>query len=256
MRAVNLLPRDVERQRSEGGRAPLLVAAGGIAAVTAAAIVLFISASGSIDDERARLESVEAAITRITDSGQPALVPGAIARERTDRVAALSAALTTRVPLDRLLRELAFVLPDDAWLTGLSAVAPADATVAVPAYDGYAGRHDPGGDLLARVGRTRPLPPGRDPVSRRRSARGERTRRTCGRRVEWRRCTAEGDAEDRGDLLHRREPSPREWVVKARVAALPTRALFAIAAGAVLVYALALWMLVISPKALRGDGGG
>ncbi len=133
MRAVNLLPRDVERQRSEGGRAPLLVAAGGIAAVTAAAIVLFISASGSIDDERARLESVEAAIARITDSGQPALVPGAIARERTDRVAALSAALTTRVPLDRLLRELAFVLPDDAWLTGLSAVAPADATVAVPA---------------------------------------------------------------------------------------------------------------------------
>jgi Tfp pilus assembly protein PilN len=133
MRAVNLLPRDVERQRSEGGRAPLLVASGGIAAVTAAAIVLFISASGSIDDERARLESVEAAITRITDSGQPALVPGAIARERTDRVAALSAALTTRVPLDRLLRQLAFVLPDDAWLTGMSAVAPADATVAVPA---------------------------------------------------------------------------------------------------------------------------
>ncbi len=36
--------------------------------------------------------------------------------------------------------------------------------------------------------------------------------------------------------------------MKARVAALPTRALFAIAAGAVLVYALALWMLVISPK--------
>ena len=132
MRAVNLLPRDVERQRSDGGRAPLLVAAGGIAAVTAAAIVLFISASSSVDDQRAELESIEAAIARITDSSQSALVPGAVARERTDRVAALSAALTTRVPLDRLLRELAFVLPDDAWLTGLSAVAPADATVAAP----------------------------------------------------------------------------------------------------------------------------
>jgi Tfp pilus assembly protein PilO len=36
--------------------------------------------------------------------------------------------------------------------------------------------------------------------------------------------------------------------VKARVAALPTRALFAIAAGAVVVYALAIWLLVVSPK--------
>jgi Tfp pilus assembly protein PilO len=36
--------------------------------------------------------------------------------------------------------------------------------------------------------------------------------------------------------------------VKARFAALPTRALIAIAAGAVLVYALALWLLVVSPK--------
>jgi Tfp pilus assembly protein PilN len=125
MRAVNLLPRDAERQRSEGGRAPLLVAGGGVAAVTAAAVVLFMSASGSIDDQRAQLDSVEAAIGRVGDGGRPALAPGAIAQERTDRVAALSVALTTRVPLDRLLRELAFVLPEDAWLTGLSAAAPA-----------------------------------------------------------------------------------------------------------------------------------
>ena len=132
MRAVNLLPRDVERARSEGGRAPLLVAAGGIAAVTAVMVVLFVSASGSIDDQRAQLDSVEAAIARVGDTGQPAVAPGAIAQERTDRVAALSAALTTRVPLDRLLRELAFVLPEDAWLTGLSAAAPAGAATARP----------------------------------------------------------------------------------------------------------------------------
>ena len=123
MRAVNLLPRDAERQRSEGGRAPLLVAGGGIAAVTAAAVVLFLSASGSIGDRRAQRDSVEAAITRTENGGDPAVAPGVIAQERTNRVAALSAALATRTPLDRLLRELAFVLPEDAWLTGLSAAA-------------------------------------------------------------------------------------------------------------------------------------
>jgi Tfp pilus assembly protein PilO len=36
--------------------------------------------------------------------------------------------------------------------------------------------------------------------------------------------------------------------VKTRVAALPTRALVAVALGAVLVYALAVWLLVVSPK--------
>ena len=124
MRAVNLLPRDVERQRSDGGRAPVLVAGGGIAAVTAAAAVLFMCASGSVSDQRSQLESVESAIARIPTAGQPAVAPGTIAQERTDRVTALAAALTTRVPVDRLLRELAYVLPEDAWLTGLTASAP------------------------------------------------------------------------------------------------------------------------------------
>jgi Tfp pilus assembly protein PilN len=134
MRAVNLLPRDLERQGGEGGgRAPLFVAAGGFAAVTAAAVFLFVSASGSVSDQKSQLESVEAAIAAVPSSGQPTVAPGAIAQERADRVAALTAALTTRVPFDRLLRELAYVLPDDAWLSGLSAAAPvATSTGATP----------------------------------------------------------------------------------------------------------------------------
>jgi Tfp pilus assembly protein PilN len=129
MRAVNLLPRDLERQRGEGGRAPLFVAAGGLAAMTAAAAVLFVSASGSISDQQSRLDSLEASIARIPNAGgQPAVAPGTIAQERADRVAALSAALTTQVPLDRLLRALAYVLPEDAWLTGMTAAAPTTAS--------------------------------------------------------------------------------------------------------------------------------
>jgi Tfp pilus assembly protein PilN len=125
MRAVNLLPRDLERDSSFGGRTPYLVVAGGIALVTVSAVIVFMSASGTVSDQQAQLESVEAAITRLPASREPALESGAIAQERTDRVAALAAALTTRVPLDRLLRELALVLPEDAWLTSLTASAPA-----------------------------------------------------------------------------------------------------------------------------------
>jgi Tfp pilus assembly protein PilN len=129
MRAVNLLPRDTEREGKDGrGKAPLFAAAAGIAAVTVGAVVVFMSASGSASDQRAQLDSVESAIARMPDAGHPTVASGAIAQARADRVAALSAALTTRVPLDRLLRELAYVLPDDAWLTGLSAAAPESAT--------------------------------------------------------------------------------------------------------------------------------
>jgi Tfp pilus assembly protein PilN len=135
MRAVNLLPSDLERQRVERvGRTPLFVAAGGVAVVTAAAVALFMSASGSISDQRGDLESLEASVAAVPSAGQQTVVPAAITQERTDRVAALSAALTTRVPLDRLLRDLGYVLPDDAWLTGLSVSAPdnADAATATP----------------------------------------------------------------------------------------------------------------------------
>ena len=127
MRAVNLLPRELEREHVQGGRAPALVAAGGIAAVTVAAVALFLSASSSVADQRSQLESVQATISQLPVPDQPAVAPGSMAQERTDRVAALAAALSTRVPVDRLLRELAFVLPADAWLTGLAATVPASA---------------------------------------------------------------------------------------------------------------------------------
>ncbi len=146
MRAVNLLPRDAERQGSDGGRVPILVAGGGIAAVTAAAAVLFMSASGSVSDQRAQLESVEAAIARVPAPSQPAVAPGTFAQERTDRVTALTAALSTRVPVDRLLRELAYVLPEDAWLTGMTASAPTTAapTAAPPGAAAPAATGAPG----------------------------------------------------------------------------------------------------------------
>ena len=168
MRAVNLLPRDLESNRDLGGRTPLLVAAGGIAAVTAAAVVLFMSASGSVSDQKSQLESLEAAIASVPSPNQPAVAPAGITQERADRVAALSAALTYRVPLDRLLRELAYVLPEDAWLTGLTAAAVAElgGRDRACSRNDRAGSDDPGSDLLARLGRSCAGSVRRDPVAR------------------------------------------------------------------------------------------
>jgi len=125
MRAVNLLPRDAERTSSEGARTPLLLAVGGVAAVTAVAVVLSFSASGTASERRDELASIEQAIALVPSAERPAVSDAGLAQERTDRVSALAAALSTRIPFDRLLRELSLVLPEDAWLTGITASAPA-----------------------------------------------------------------------------------------------------------------------------------
>jgi Tfp pilus assembly protein PilN len=130
MRAVNLLPRDAERVRSQGARIPLLIAAGGIAVVTAAAVMLSVAASGTANERRAELASTEDAISRVSRAGTPAVSRAVLSQERTDRVSALASALSTRIPFDRLFRELSFVLPEDAWLTGITASAPVSATPA------------------------------------------------------------------------------------------------------------------------------
>ena len=51
----------------------------------------------------------------------------ALAADKQARVTALSAALSRRVAWDRIFRELSLVLPDDVWLTTLTAHSPASA---------------------------------------------------------------------------------------------------------------------------------
>jgi len=125
MRAVNLLPRDHQRERLQGARVPLFAAAGGVIAVTAFAMFLAASAARDASDRGAELQAVEAALRALPKSEEQSVTQGSLVRERSDRVAALAAALTTRVPFDRVLREISFVLPEDTWLTQLSATAPA-----------------------------------------------------------------------------------------------------------------------------------
>jgi len=122
VRAVNLLPRDARRARSDAGRAPLYVLAGGIAGVTVVAGLLFHSAAGGLGDRRAELETTQAALAGAAQhTSQPVASEGMLVQERADRVVALAAGLSNRLPMDRVLRELSYVLPADAWLTGLSA---------------------------------------------------------------------------------------------------------------------------------------
>jgi Tfp pilus assembly protein PilN len=125
MRAVNLLPSDEQRASFDGGRLPVLVVVLGLVVVTVAAGALGMSAGSSASESRSELALVEASIAALPRPPAQAVSQGVLAQERTDRLAALNAALSTSVPFDRVLREISYLLPADAWLTQLRAVAPA-----------------------------------------------------------------------------------------------------------------------------------
>jgi Tfp pilus assembly protein PilN len=138
MRAVNLMPRDERKARLEVGRLPLLAAAGGIVVVTAAAFFVASSASSQADETRAEVRAVEAAIAQLPKSPDAALSVGTLVQERSNRVAALAAALDTRTAFDRVLVDISRVLPRGAWLTQLEAASivpstPAEAAAAAGA---------------------------------------------------------------------------------------------------------------------------
>jgi Tfp pilus assembly protein PilN len=138
MRAVNLLPSEHQRRTTGGSwrglRSPRPAVAGalGAALVVATLGLLFVSASGSIDDKQRQVTELrgaqartEAARTRSSDT--PA---------RQQRETAVAAAVSERLAWDVMLTRLARVAPDAVQLSALTLAAPgvSDANqVAAPA---------------------------------------------------------------------------------------------------------------------------
>jgi Tfp pilus assembly protein PilN len=131
VRAVNLLPRD-ETKRTKTNVPVLVGVAGGVLA-TAAVSMTFLSASSTVRDRQDQLDGVEAQIALIPPPPPPDAAGQGLAAQEQARLTALSTALTRRVSWDRVLRNLALVLPGDVWLTQLSATSPASAASTAPA---------------------------------------------------------------------------------------------------------------------------
>lgn len=157
MRAVNLLPRDDRRQSSRPKQNnPLLV--GGIAGtvlVTAILAAWFLTASTGVADNQKRRDAAQAELA--ATPVPPPTIPGTsqLDQEKSLRIGALSSALAGRLAWDRVLREVSLVLPDEVWLTSLSAQAPiAAASPTASAGFSINGRtysHDGVARLLARL---------------------------------------------------------------------------------------------------------
>jgi Tfp pilus assembly protein PilN len=141
VRAVNLLPRDETKRSFEAKRGVVFGAAGGAALVTAVLVSMSVGAGGSVSEKQATLDSVRAQIASIpAPVVKDTSADDALAAQKGARVGALSAALTSRIAWDRVLRQISLVLPEDVWLTSLSAVAPdpaAGTAGAAPVASGF-----------------------------------------------------------------------------------------------------------------------
>jgi Tfp pilus assembly protein PilN len=132
MRAVNLLPRDLEQGRKRPAT-PVIVGCAGAVLATAVLAGGYLNASSKVGGANRDLASIQAKTAALPQPLQPPATIAALPTERQQRVAALAAALSQRVAWDRVLREISLVLPDDVWLTSLEANAPTPlATGATP----------------------------------------------------------------------------------------------------------------------------
>ena len=160
MRAVNLLPRDDNRQRAQPG-AVLLTGVLGSVLVTAVVAGLFMMTSSSVSDRQAEVDGLRAELAAIPPAPKAPVDSTGLETEKSARVTLLGKALGARIAWDRILREISLVLPEDIWLESLTANAPDLNFVPTPGkteappggftITGYSYSHDGVARLLARL---------------------------------------------------------------------------------------------------------
>jgi Tfp pilus assembly protein PilN len=135
MRAFNLLPRDEVRAVKEGASSPLpqvLVALAGVL-VFAALAALYLMAGTDVTAKKGQVEDLRAELAAYQATAQkPSLddKSAALAAEQVGRTNALATALGKRLAWDRLLREIALVIPDEVSVSQIQGSSPAGATTA------------------------------------------------------------------------------------------------------------------------------
>jgi Tfp pilus assembly protein PilN len=160
MRAVNLLPRDEKRQRSQPG-AVVLTAVLGSVLVTALLAGGFLMTSSTVSERQSDVDALRAELAAIPPAPEAPVDSSGLETEKSQRVTVLGKAMATRIAWDRIMRELSLVLPEDIWLESLNASAADPNFVPTPGnteppkgtftITGYSYSHDGVARLLSRL---------------------------------------------------------------------------------------------------------
>ena len=125
MRAVNLLPRDTGQRTIKKESLPALVGACTALLVLAVLGAMFMMGSGKIAAEQRKVDDLNRQFQALPPPpAGPSAAQQQLAGEQSARVSALTTALSSRVSWDRVFREFSLILPEDVWLTSVSAKSP------------------------------------------------------------------------------------------------------------------------------------
>ena len=99
----------------------------------------FMMQSAKVSTEQRKLDALQARVHALPEApAGPTAGATQLAGEHSARVTALSSAMANRVAWDRIFREFSLVLPDDVWLTTLTAHSPVSASAAASTPSGGA----------------------------------------------------------------------------------------------------------------------
>jgi Tfp pilus assembly protein PilN len=155
MRAVNLLPRDLQNAKSIRHEDPAVVVGSALGVIVMIALgSAFFVAHGHANTEQARLSKARLELAQLavhkhvtpkpaTPSTPitPIVPPPAVTGQEATWLSAVSTSLSKRIAWDRVLREVSLVVPSDVTLLSLTMTAPtaasAAATPGAPTAQGF-----------------------------------------------------------------------------------------------------------------------
>jgi Tfp pilus assembly protein PilN len=145
MRAVNLLPKDLQARKSIRQEDPAVVVGSALALVVMIALgAAFYTAHSKAAAAQQRLQTARLELGQLSlrhhpqpkpvkpaQPITPIVPPPSITAEEASWLSAVTTTLSDRIAWDRLLREVSLVMPDDVTLTTMTMTAPAT-TAPVP----------------------------------------------------------------------------------------------------------------------------
>lgn len=138
MNAVNLLPEKHRPRKASNGKSKSSYVVLGVLGTVLVAMLVYVLTLNSINSSKTKIDEAKAEATRLDAEANSLGAYGDFAKIKAERVKSVQTLAQGRFDWERLVRELAHVLPSDVWLVSASASATPTDTAAAPAPTGAA----------------------------------------------------------------------------------------------------------------------
>jgi Tfp pilus assembly protein PilN len=128
MKAVNLLPEKHRPRKSTAGQGKGGHVVLGVLGAVLVGLLVYVLTLNSINDSKSQIKQATAEAARLNEEANSLGPYGDFAKIKSDRVKSVMSLAQGRFDYERLVRELAHVLPPDVWLVNATASAAGDPT--------------------------------------------------------------------------------------------------------------------------------